>query len=111
MDFSYTPPAQFRTAIDQYGVSDGFMIGSPTWVSADAKRKGFLSFDGAGQPLRGGRRGHQEDPVQVMLEFVEDQNRLSLLFVDNVFQRFQFQVVDRVDVTIVVVDRPVTELA
>lgn len=35
--------------LDQYGVTDGFTAGSPAWVSADAKRKGFLTFDGASQ--------------------------------------------------------------
>ncbi len=35
--------------LDQYGVTDGFTVGSPTWVSADAKRSGFLSFDGSSQ--------------------------------------------------------------
>ena len=36
-------------ALDKYGVTDGYLIGSPTWVAADAKRKGFLTFDGATQ--------------------------------------------------------------
>lgn len=35
--------------LDQYGVTDGFTVGAPTWVSADAKRSGFLSFDGTTQ--------------------------------------------------------------
>jgi hypothetical protein len=36
-------------SLDQYGVTDGFTVGLPTWVAADAKRKGFLQFDGATQ--------------------------------------------------------------
>lgn len=35
--------------LDKPGVTDGFTVGSPTWISADAKRKAFLSFDGASQ--------------------------------------------------------------
>ncbi|MES2476602.1 MAG: LamG-like jellyroll fold domain-containing protein [Verrucomicrobiota bacterium] len=35
--------------LDSPGVTDGFTIGSPTWISADAKRKGFLNFDGSTQ--------------------------------------------------------------
>jgi Family of unknown function (DUF6055)/Concanavalin A-like lectin/glucanases superfamily len=35
--------------LDQYGVTDGFTAGSPTWVAADAKRKGFLSLNGSNQ--------------------------------------------------------------
>jgi hypothetical protein len=38
--------------LDQYGVTDGFTRGSPTWVAADAKRKGFLQFDGTTQYVR-----------------------------------------------------------
>ena len=37
--------------LDQYGVTDGYTIASPTWTVADAKRKGFLSFDGVGQAV------------------------------------------------------------
>jgi hypothetical protein len=37
--------------LDQYGVTDGYTIGSPGWTAADAKRKGFLSFDGATQAV------------------------------------------------------------
>ena len=37
--------------LDQYGVTDGFMVGFPTWVSADAKRSGFLTFDGSTQSV------------------------------------------------------------
>ena len=35
--------------LDANGVTDGYTIGSPTWIAADAKRKGFLSFNGADQ--------------------------------------------------------------
>ena len=35
--------------LDQYGVTDGFTAGSPGWVAADARRKGFLVFDGSTQ--------------------------------------------------------------
>lgn len=38
--------------LDQYGVTDGFTAGSPVWVAADAKRKGFLTFDGTTQYVR-----------------------------------------------------------
>ena len=38
-------------ALDKYGVTDGYLIGSPTWVAADAKRNGFLTFDGATQNI------------------------------------------------------------
>ncbi len=37
--------------LDQYGVTDGFTTGSPAWISQDAKRKGFLSFDGSSQSV------------------------------------------------------------
>ncbi len=36
---------------DQYGATDAFTLGSPAWISADAKRKGFLGFDGATQAV------------------------------------------------------------
>lgn len=36
---------------DQYGATDAFTLGSPAWVSADARRKGFLAFDGATQAV------------------------------------------------------------
>jgi len=35
--------------IDQYGVTDGFTQGSPTWVASDAGRTGLLSFNGTSQ--------------------------------------------------------------
>lgn len=35
--------------LDQNGVTDGYVIGSPTWTAADAKRSGFLNFNGANQ--------------------------------------------------------------
>lgn len=35
--------------IDTYGVTDSFTVGSPAWISADAKRDGFLRFDGTSQ--------------------------------------------------------------
>ncbi|MCE9608818.1 MAG: DUF6055 domain-containing protein [Chthoniobacter sp.] len=36
-------------ALDQYGVTDAFTIGSPAWTSTDWKRKGFLTFNGSTQ--------------------------------------------------------------
>ncbi len=36
-------------ALDRYGVTDAFTIGSPAWTSTDWKRKGFLSFNGSNQ--------------------------------------------------------------
>jgi hypothetical protein len=36
-------------ALDQFGISDAFPIGSPTWTSTDWKRRGFLSFNGSNQ--------------------------------------------------------------
>ncbi len=38
-------------ALDRFGVTDAFTIGSPAWTSTDWKRKGFLSFNGSGQYL------------------------------------------------------------
>lgn len=35
--------------LDQYGVIDGFSVGSPAWSLSDWKRKGFLSFNGSSQ--------------------------------------------------------------
>jgi hypothetical protein len=35
--------------LDQYGVTDGFMQGNPTWYSGDGKRSGFLAFNGSSQ--------------------------------------------------------------
>ncbi len=37
--------------LDQYGITDGFTIGSPTWTATDWKRKGFLSFNGSSQSI------------------------------------------------------------
>ncbi len=31
---------------DQYGVTDGFTVGNPTWYANDGKRAGFLAFNG-----------------------------------------------------------------
>jgi autotransporter-associated beta strand protein len=36
-------------ALDRFGVTDAFTIGSPTWTSTDWKRRGFLSFNGSNQ--------------------------------------------------------------
>lgn len=36
-------------ALDRFGVTDAFTIGSPTWTSTDWKRRGFLSFNGPNQ--------------------------------------------------------------
>ena len=38
-------------ALDQYGITDAFPIGSPAWTFTDWKRKGFLSFNGSTQYL------------------------------------------------------------
>ena len=38
-------------ALDQYGVTDGFTIGSPAWTFTDGKRKGFLTFNGSSQSV------------------------------------------------------------
>ena len=38
-------------ALDQYGVTDGFTIGSPAWTFTDGKRKGFLTFNGSSQSI------------------------------------------------------------
>ena len=38
-------------ALDQYGVTDGFTIGSPAWTFTDGKRKGFLNFNGSSQSV------------------------------------------------------------
>ena len=45
------PAAHESRVFDQYGVTDGFTLGSPAWVAADAKRQGFLAFDGSGQAI------------------------------------------------------------
>ena len=37
--------------LDQYGVTDGFTIGSPSWVAEDMRRKGFLNFNGSNQAV------------------------------------------------------------
>lgn len=36
-------------ALDQYGVTDGFTLGSPAWSSDDGERRGFLTFNGSNQ--------------------------------------------------------------
>ena len=38
-------------ALDRFGVTDAFTIGTPAWTSTDWKRKGFLSFNGSNQYL------------------------------------------------------------
>ncbi|MFM2297009.1 MAG: hypothetical protein RL117_716 [Verrucomicrobiota bacterium] len=38
-------------AKDQYGSTDGLLVGSPTWVAGDGTRSGFLSLNGNGQYL------------------------------------------------------------
>lgn len=49
---SYDFPSAHDSRIrDQYGVTDGFMVGSPAWIAGDAKRKGFLSFNGSTQSV------------------------------------------------------------
>jgi hypothetical protein len=35
--------------LDQYGVTDGFTVGSPTWYGTDGKRSGLLAFNGVNQ--------------------------------------------------------------
>ena len=35
--------------LDQFGVVDGFTAGSPAWIAKDARRQGFLTFDGSSQ--------------------------------------------------------------
>lgn len=34
-------------ALDQYGVTDAFTLGSPAWSSDDGERRGFLTFNGS----------------------------------------------------------------
>ncbi|MFM2198670.1 MAG: hypothetical protein RLZZ505_2102 [Verrucomicrobiota bacterium] len=47
---SYEFPASHAYAAkDQYGATDGLMVGSPTWVSTDGVRNGFITFNGSGQ--------------------------------------------------------------
>ena len=47
---SYEFPASHAYAAkDQYGATDGLLVGSPTWVSSDGIRSGFLTFNGSGQ--------------------------------------------------------------
>ncbi len=36
-------------ALDQYGITDAFAIGSPLWTFTDGERKGFMKFDGSSQ--------------------------------------------------------------
>ena len=38
-------------ALDQYGITDAFTIGSPAWTFTDGKRKGFLNFNGSNQSV------------------------------------------------------------
>jgi autotransporter-associated beta strand protein len=47
-DFS---SAHDSRALDRYGVTDAFTIGSPPWTFTDWKRKAFLSFNGSNQYL------------------------------------------------------------
>ncbi|MCU0796083.1 MAG: DUF6055 domain-containing protein [Akkermansiaceae bacterium] len=47
-DFS---SAHDSRALDRFGVTDAFTLGSPAWSSTDWKRKGFLSFNGSNQYL------------------------------------------------------------
>lgn len=35
--------------LDQYGVTDGFTQGSPTWYAGDGRRQGYLAFNGSNQ--------------------------------------------------------------
>jgi hypothetical protein len=35
--------------LDKYGVTDGFTVGSPAWVSTDGTRNGILTFNGTSQ--------------------------------------------------------------
>ncbi len=35
--------------LDQFGVTDAYAVGAPAWTSADAARKGFITFNGADQ--------------------------------------------------------------
>lgn len=43
--------AHVSRVLDQYGITDGFAIGSPAWISTDWRRKGFLSFNGSSQSI------------------------------------------------------------
>jgi uncharacterized repeat protein (TIGR02543 family) len=45
-DFS---SAHDSRALDRFGVTDAFPIGSPPWTATDWKRRGFLSFNGSDQ--------------------------------------------------------------
>ena len=36
-------------AKDQYGATDGLLVGAPAWTASDGARNGFLTFNGAGQ--------------------------------------------------------------
>jgi autotransporter-associated beta strand protein len=38
-------------ALDRFGVTDAFTVGSPSWISTDWKRMGFLTFNGNNQYL------------------------------------------------------------
>lgn len=49
---AYDFPAAHDSRIrDRYGVTDGFTVGSPAWIAGDAKRKGYLSFNGSTQSV------------------------------------------------------------
>ncbi|MGC3961719.1 MAG: LamG domain-containing protein [Verrucomicrobiota bacterium] len=37
--------------LDQYGVTDGFTVGNPTWYTSDGRRAGFLAFNGVNQSV------------------------------------------------------------
>lgn len=47
-DYEFTA-AHDSLAKDFYGVTDGYLQGSPVWTSSDGKRSGFLNFNGTNQ--------------------------------------------------------------
>lgn len=47
-DYEFTA-AHNSLAKDFYGVTDGYLQGSPAWTSSDGKRSGFLNFNGSNQ--------------------------------------------------------------
>jgi hypothetical protein len=48
--YDFATPHDSRI-LDQYGVTDGFTLGSPAWIATDGKRKGFLQFNGINQAV------------------------------------------------------------
>lgn len=44
--YDFATPHDSRI-LDQYGVTDGFTVNTPTWYATDGKRSGFLAFNGA----------------------------------------------------------------